>query len=135
MQLVPYLNFNGTCAEAFKFYEKALGGTLETLMTHGESPMADQVPQDWHDKVMHASLTIGSAKLMGSDAPPEYYTPAQGTSVSIHVDTVKEGERIFNALADGGNVTMPFEKTFWAERFGMLVDRFGTPWMVNVGPA
>lgn len=135
MELVPYLTFNGTCAEAFRFYEKVLGGKLEALVTNGESPIADQTPPESRDRVMHAYLTIGDAKLMGSDAPPEHFTPARGTHISIQIDDVKEGQRIFTALSEGGSITMPFEKTFWAERFGMAVDRFGTPWMVSAGSA
>jgi PhnB protein len=133
MQLIPYLTFDGQCAEAFKFYERVLGGKLETLITHEESPMKDQVPPEWGDRIMHAYLTVGDAKLMGSDSPPEFFTKPQGLSVSINLDDVARGERIFKELSAGGTVTMPFEKTFWAERFGMLVDRFGTPWMINAG--
>ena len=131
MQLQPYLNFNGDCAEAFKLYEKVLGGKIEGMMTHGDSPMAEQTPPEWQDRIMHARLVVGDAVLMASDAPPEYYAKPQGTYVSINVKTTSEGERIFNALAEGGSVQMPFEKTFWAAGFGMLVDRFGIPWMVN----
>jgi PhnB protein len=131
MQLQPYLNFNGDCAEAFKLYEKVLGGKIEGMMTHRDSPMAGQTPPEWQDKIMHARLVVGDAVLMASDAPPGYYSKPQGTYVSINVETTSEGERIFNALAEGGAVQMPFEKTFWAAGFGMLVDRFGIPWMVN----
>jgi PhnB protein len=135
-QLSPYLNFNGTCAEAFKFYERVLGGRLEALMTNAESPVANQVPADQRDRVLHARLVVGDTVLMASDAPPEYYSKPQGFFVSIQADDAAAGERIFQALAEGGSVTMPFERTFWAERFGMLVDRFGIPWMVNCeGPA
>ena len=130
MEISPYLNFNGNCAAAFRFYEQCLGGKIVTMQTHGESPMKDQVPADWHDKVIHVRLVVGDNVLMGSDAPPAYYAAPQGLSVSL---TVKEADahRIFTALAEGGKVTMPFEKTFWSAGFGMCVDRFGTPWMVN----
>jgi PhnB protein len=132
MEFTPYLNFNGQCAEAFRFYEQVLGGRIEMMMTNGESPMAEQVPPALRDRVMHARLAVGDQVLFASDAPPEYYQKPQGLYVSIQVDEPAEAERIFRSLAEGGTVMMPFEKTFWAAGgFGMLVDRFGTPWMVN----
>jgi len=131
MQLNPYLNFNGNCAAAFKFYEKCLGGKIAMMMTFAESPMAEQVPAALRDKVMHARMTIGDQVLMGSDAPPDRYDPMKGFSVSLSVDNAADAEKIFNALAANGTVQMPIQKTFWAERFGALVDQFGTPWMIN----
>ena len=131
MQLDPYLLFNGNCAEAFKAYEKILGGKIELMMTHGESPMADQVKPEWRDKIIHARMVAQGQVLMASDAPPEHYEPMQGFSVSLSVGQAAEAERIFKALSDGGQVRMAMQKTFWAERFGMLVDPFGTPWMIN----
>jgi PhnB protein len=131
MQLNPYLNFNGNCAAAFKFYEKCLGGKIAMMMTFAESPMAEQVPAALRDKVMHARMTIGDQVLMGSDAPPDRYEPMKGFSVSLSVDNAADAEKIFNALAANGTVQMPIQKTFWAERFGALVDQFGTPWMIN----
>lgn len=131
MQLVPYLNFDGQCREAFQFYEKVLGGKLEAMTTHGESPIAGEVPSTWRDRVLHARLMVRGQVLMGSDAPPGHYQKPQGLYVSVQVDTPADAERVFHALAEKGTVTMPLEETFWASRFGMLVDRFGTPWMVN----
>ena len=131
MQLATYLLFDGTCGEAFRLYESVLGGKIDFIQTHGESPMKDQTPPDWRDKVMHVSMTVGGQVLMGSDAPPGHFQKPQGYSVSIGLDDPAEAERIFNALAEGGTVNMPLQKTFWAEAFGMLVDRYGTPWMVN----
>jgi PhnB protein len=131
MDFTPYLNFNGTCADAFKFYEQVLGGKIEFMQTHADSPMKDHVPADWQDKVIHVCLNIDGKHLMGSDAPAEQYTPAQGMYINIQVPTTVEGKRVFDALANGGKVTMPFAQTFWSPGFGMLVDRFGTPWMVN----
>lgn len=131
MQLNPYLLFNGNCAEAFKFYEETLGGKIEGLHTFAGSPAAEHAPPEWGDKVMHATLTIGDNKLMGSDAPPGRYERPTGISVSISLNDRAKGERIFNVLAEGGTTTMPFAKTFWAEGFGMCTDRFGIPWMVN----
>ena len=131
MHLNPYLLFNGNCGEAFKFYEETLGGKIEGLFTYAESPAAEHAPPGWGDKVMHATITIGDQKLMGSDAPPGRYEEPKGMSVSIGLNDRDKGERIFNALAAGGTTIMPFAKTFWAEGFGMCTDRFGIPWMVN----
>ena len=131
MQVNPYLNFNGDCAAAFKFYERCLGGKIESIMTHRDSPIAKDVPPAWQDTVLHARLKVGDTVLMASDSPPEYYQKPQGVYVSLQIDTPAEAERIFRELSQGGSVTMPIEKTFWAERFGMLVDRFSIPWMVN----
>ena len=131
MQLNPYLLFNGDCAEAFKFYEQTLGGKIEMSMTYAGSPAAEHVPAEWRDKVLHASLAIGDERLMASDAPPGRYDRPQGMSVSISLNDRAKAEQIFNALAEGGKIGMPFEKTFWASGFGMCVDKFGIPWMVN----
>lgn len=131
MQINAYLSFNGNCEEAFQFYEKLLGGKIEALFLHEGSPAASHVPPEWLKKVMHARLTAGNAILMGSDVPPGQYKQPHGYSISIAVDTVAEAERIFNALAENGAVHMPLGETFWAERFGMLTDRFGIPWMLN----
>jgi PhnB protein len=133
MQLTPYLLFNGNCEEAFKLYAQVLGGKIDTMMLHEGSPAEQQVPPEWRKKVLHAHMTVGDQVLMASDAPPGHYHQPQGFSVSIQVKDVAQGERIFNALAAGGNVMMPFQKTFWSPGFGMLKDRFGIPWQVNCG--
>ena len=131
MQLTPYLIFNGDCAEAFKFYEQTLGGKVQSMSKFAGSPAAEHAPPDWGDKVLHASMVIRDQHLMGSDAPPGHYEKPQGVSVSISLNDPAKGEQIFNALAQGGKTTMPFQKTFWASGFGMCTDRFGIPWMVN----
>lgn len=131
MKIQPYLNFDGQCAEAFRFYEEVLGGKIEGMTTHGDAPIADQVPPEWHKRIMHARLTVGDQVLMASDAPPEHYQKPQGLYVSLQIENPADADRIFHALAEGGTVQMPIDKTFWAQRFGMLVDRFGTPWMIN----
>jgi PhnB protein len=131
MQIHTYLLFDGTCGEAFRLYERVLGGKIDFIQTHGESPMKDQTPPDFLDKVMHVHMTVGDQVLMGSDAPPGHFQQPQGFSVSLGMTDPAEAERVFNGLAEGGTVSMPLQKTFWAERFGMLVDRYGTPWMVN----
>jgi len=131
MQLNPYLVFNGRCEAAFKFYEQVLGGKIEAMIAHEGTPAAEHVPADWRSKIMHARLVVDGMLLMGSDAPPDRYEQMKGFSVSIQVNTAAEAEKIFKALSEKGNVSMPIQKTFWAERFGALVDQFGTPWMVN----
>lgn len=131
MQVVPYLSFNGQCEAAFRFYEQCLGGQLGPMFRYGESPMAEQVPPDWHDKVMHASVMVGERTLMGADMAPGQYEAPKGFTLSIQLKSATDAERIFGELSKDGNVAMPLEKTFWAERFGMVVDRFGTPWTIN----
>lgn len=131
MQLNPYLVFNGNCEEALKFYEQVLAGKIESLIKFAGSPAAEHAPAEWGDKVLHATIKIDGNVLMASDAPPGHYAQPQGISVSIGLNDRDKGERIFNALAEGGTTTMPFEKTFWASGFGMCTDRFGIPWMVN----
>ncbi|HEX7089137.1 MAG TPA: VOC family protein [Longimicrobiales bacterium] len=131
MELITYLSFDGDCAEAFRFYEKVLGGKIEMLMTFGDSPMAGQVGPEWQNRVMHAHLVVDGGAIMGGDAPPGSYARPTSFCVNVQVDSAEEAERIFHAFAEGGQITMPLEKTFWAERFGMLVDRYGVPWMIN----
>jgi PhnB protein len=131
MQVNPYLTFNGQCEEAFSLYEKVLNGKILFKMRNGESPMAEQTPADQRNRIMHASLQVGDKVIMGSDPPPQYYSKPAGFSVSISVNDLKEAERIFKALSEGGVVKMPLQKTFWAAGFGMFIDRFSIPWMVS----
>jgi PhnB protein len=136
MRTNPYLMFDGQCKTAFEFYAKCLGGRIEMMQTHGESPAKDHTPREWHDKIIHARLTAEDVVLMGSDAPPGHQEKPQGMWVSLDVDKPADAQRIFSALADRGQVKMPFGQTFWAAGgFGMVVDRFGTPWMVNCNTA
>ena len=131
MQLNPYMNFNGQCEAAFRFYEQVLGGEITFKMTWGEMPGADQFPSETHKLIMHSTLNVADQILMGADSPPDRYKQPTGMNVSIHLKDKAEGERIFNALAENGNVTMAFQQTFWSPGFGMCVDQFGIPWMVN----
>jgi PhnB protein len=131
MQLNPYLTFNGQCEAAFEFYAKVLGGKIEAMMTYGSSPMAEQTPPGWRNKIMHARLTVGDEMLMASDAPPDRYEAMKGIMVTLGIDDPSEAERVFHVLSENGTVEMPIQETFWARRFGMLVDQFGTPWMIN----
>lgn len=131
MKINTYLSFNGNCAEAFKFYEQALGGKIEGIHKYGDSPMAAQAPPGFGEKIMHVHLKVGDQDIMGADAPPGMFSQPQGFSVSIHVKTVEDAERLFAALSPGADIKMPIQQTFWSPRFGMLIDRFGIPWMVN----
>jgi PhnB protein len=131
MQMSPYLSFNGQCEQAFAFYEQCLGGRCGPMFRYGGSPMADQVPGDWQDKVMHASITVGGQVLMGGDVVPAAYEQPKGFSLSLQMSSTADAERIFEELSQDGNVVLALEKTFWAARFGMVVDRFGIPWLIN----
>lgn len=131
MHVSPYLTFDGQCEAAFRFYAECLGGTIEVMQPHGDSPLAAETPPGWRDRILHARLALGGAVLMGSDTPPGAYARPQGLSVSLQIDDPERAERVFGALAEGGTVAMPIQQTFWAARFGMVTDRFGTPWMVN----
>jgi len=134
MQVTPYLTYTGQCEEAFKFYEQCFNGKIVMMLTHGEAPTADQISPDWHKMIMHARLELDGQALMGSDSPPEYRAEGEemnGFYVSLSIDDPAEAERIYNALAENGKINMPLQQTFWSYRFAMLVDRFGTPWMIN----
>ena len=131
MKLNPHVLFDGRCEEAFNFYRQCLGGEIKAMIRHEGTPAAGNVPAEWRSKIIHACLVIGDQMLLGCDAPPNHYRKPQGFSASIDVKEPAEAERIFNQLAEDGTVQMPIQGTFWAIRFGMLVDRFGIPWMVN----
>jgi PhnB protein len=131
MQLSPYLIFNGQCEAAFKFYEECLGGKIEAMFTYAGTPVEEHVPPEWRHKILHARLIVGDRVLMGCDAPPGRYKEPEGFSVSLEIKDPADAERIFNALAENGSVEMPLQKTFWSACFGMAVDRFGIPWMIN----
>jgi PhnB protein len=130
-QLNSYLHFNGQCEDAFKFYEKCLDGKIDAMIPYEGTPAAEQMSAEWRGKIVHAHMTVGEQVLMGMDAPPERFHKPQGFHVNIGVKDSAQGNRIFQALADHGNVVMPFGPTFWAAGFGMLIDRFGIPWMIN----
>ena len=129
--MTPYLSFNGDCEAAFRFYEECLDGTLGEFFRYAGTPLAAQVPADWQNKVMHSSLAIGDQVLMGGDVAPDAYEKPKGFSLSLQINSIAQAERIFTLLAKDGTVVMPLEKTFWAARFGMIIDRFGIPWLIN----
>lgn len=131
MKMHPYLSFKGDCEAAFTFYEQHLGGQPGPIFRYEGSPMAGQAPAGWSDKVMHGSITVGGQVLMGADVAPDQYEAPKGFSLTLQIERTADAERIFQALASGGKVVMPLEQTFWAARFGMVVDRFGVPWLIN----
>ncbi len=136
MQLSTYLIFDGNCREAFEFYQRCFDAKLEAMATYAEMPDSEgmEIPPEASNLVMHGRLRIGDQLLMASDNSPACTAPYEGikgASIAVGVDSVQEAERLFNALADNGTVQMPLEETFWAHRFGMLVDRFGVAWMIN----
>ncbi len=139
MQVNPYLMFDGQCEAAFKFYHQVLGGELGDMMTFAGSPAEGEVPSEFANKIMHTQLTLGDWAIssdldwaiMGADCTPEYYDAPKGFWVSLQISDPDKAEHIFHALAEGGTIQMPLEKTFWAQRFGMATDKFGIPWMIN----
>ena len=131
MQVNPYIFFNGNCEAALNYYQKVLGAKIEAILPYEGAPADMPTPPEWKKKVMHAKITIDGEVIMASDAFPGHFNPPQGFAVSLQVEEPADAERRFNALADGGTVTMPFAKTFFSKGFGMCVDKFGIPWMVN----
>jgi PhnB protein len=131
MHVNAYLMFKGNCEEAFRTYAQITGGKIEMMLPHRGSPAEAETPPEWQDKILHACLKIGDTTIMASDAPPgRQYNERGGFCMSLGVGNRAEAERVFAALADGGKITMPITPTFFAAAFGMLIDRFGVPWMV-----
>jgi PhnB protein len=135
-QPIAYLSFNGNCEDAMRLYERALDGKLEKLIRNADSPWADQTPPEERQRIMHARLILdGNGVLYAGDCPPAIpYEGIKGVTLALNYDTVEQAQRIFDRLSEGGNVHMPMQPVFWAKSWGMLVDRFGTPWMVNGEP-
>ena len=132
MRVEPHLTFRGDCEEAFRFYERLFGGRL-VLLTYGSSPAASGVPEGWRSKIGHATLALADGNtLLGADVLPEQFERPQGFAVLVALRDATEGQLVFDALADGGSVRMPLQKTFWSPSFGVVVDRFGTPWEITV---
>jgi PhnB protein len=130
MKLDIYLNYGGNCRQAFRFYEQHLGATITSMMTHGQQPNPAGVPDNWKDAVLHARMTVGGTVVMGADIPPERFQPMRSAYLTLTVDRAEEAERIYALLSDGGEIYMKMEQTFFANRFAMLRDRFGTSWML-----
>ncbi len=132
MTINAYLYFDGSCEEAFQLYAKVFGAQPGPAFRFGQSPMAGQFGPNWAQKIMHISMEAGGQTLMGSDAPPPHFQPPQGFAVNITPDSVEAAERIYHELSQGGKIGTALQETFWAKRYAQFVDRFGTPWMINV---
>ena len=130
MQLHTYLNYGGNCEEAFRFYEKHLGGKITMMMRHGEQPDGRAVAADRAHAVLHARMDIGGTELLGADIPPDRFQPMRSAYLSLTLDSDAEADRVFGLLSDGGQIFMPMQETFFASRFAMLRDKFGTSWML-----
>jgi PhnB protein len=130
MKLFTYLNYGGNCRQAFEFYADQLGGRITMLTTHAEQPNPERVPADWKNAVLHARIELGDTVVFGADIPPNRFQPIRSAYLTLMLDSVADAERVYALLTDGGQIFMPIEKTFFAERFAMLRDRFGTSWML-----
>jgi PhnB protein len=133
MKLNPYISlcFGGQCEAAFRFYEQCLNGTIAFMLTWGDSPLAAEAPPGWAAKICHATLKIGDTVITGSDVPPDRYEQPRGFSLVLDMNDSLAAERVFQALAQDGKIEVPLQETFWASRFGHLVDRFGIHWAIN----
>ena len=130
MKLYTYLNYGGNCRQAFEFYAEHLGGKITMLTTHGEVPDPSKVPPEWRNAVLHARIELGGTVVLGADIPPERFQPMRSAYLSLLVDSTDEAERVYSLLTEGGQIFMPMQETFFARRFAMLRDRFGTSWML-----
>jgi len=128
--MVTYLNYGGNCEPAFRFYEQHLGGKIMALVRHADQPNPQNVPAGWEHAVLNARMSIGEMELMGADIPPDRFQPMRSAYLTLLVDSAEEAERIYALLAEGGQVFMPMEQTFFASRFAQLRDKFGTSWMI-----
>ena len=131
MKIFTYLNYGGNCADAFRFYEQHLGGRITMMVTHGQQPNPENVAPEWKNAVLHARISIGGTELLGADIPPDRFQPMRSAYLSLIVDSTPEAERIYALLSGGGQIFMPMEETFFAHRFAMLRDKFGTSWMIR----
>ena len=130
MKLFTYLNYGGNCRQAFEFYQQHLGGRITMMTTHGEQPGAEKVAPEWRNAVLHARIDMGDTTILGADIPPDRFQPIRSAYLSLLTDSVEEAERVYALLSDGGQIFMPMAETFFARRFAMLRDRFGTSWMI-----
>jgi PhnB protein len=131
MNITLHISFPGTCEAAFRFYQRCLGGEMATMLTWGDSPSAEMVPPEWRGKICHATLRLGKATLAGADPPPQAQERPGGFQILLEVEDAARAEQVFAALAENGAIKMPLQKTFWTERFGILVDQFGVQWEVQ----
>jgi PhnB protein len=126
-----HLSFDGRCQEAFEFYKNQLGVSTTLMLSYGDSPLAKDVPQEWRDKIVHATLILDSGEISGTDVQPHQYQKPQGFSILLEVNGLEETQRVFAAFSEGGSIGFPLQKTFWSEAYGHLVDGFGIPWEIN----
>ena len=131
MKLSAHLSFDGTCEQAFRFYQQVLNGNLVTLLSYGQSPLAQSTPAEFHERILHATLTVGSFELLGADVLPEQAERPQGFCITLSLPDLERAKQIFAALSEGGTVRMPLQETFWSPAFGLVTDRFGIPWEIN----
>lgn len=131
MRISPHLCFDGRYREAMHFYQNVLGGAIETMLTYGETPLAQSTDPRWHDRIVHATLLLGGLELTGVDMPPGSYEPPQGFFVTLTIDGEVRGKAVFDALSEGGSIRLPFQETFWSPGFGVLVDKFDIPWEIS----
>jgi PhnB protein len=131
VQASIHLVFGGQCEAAFQFYERVLGGKIVSILAYDNSPMAEQVPPEWREKIVHGTFVVAGMVLAGADILPEQYAKPQGFYVLLSVDDATDAERIFSALAENGEVRMAIQQTFWSSRFGVLIDQFGIPWEIS----
>ena len=134
MQLNTYLNYGGNCEQAFRFYEQHLGGRVTMMMRHGEAPDGSPASAEWKDKVLHARMTLGGTDIMGADVPSDRFQPMRSAYLTLTTDSTEEAERVYALLTEGGEIFMKMDETFFASRFAMFRDRFGTSWML-LGPS
>jgi PhnB protein len=130
MQLHTYLNYGGNCEQAFRFYEQHLGGRVTMLTRHGDAPGPGNTPPEWKDKVLHARMSLGGTELLGADVPADRFQPMRSAYLTLTLDSSEEAERIYALLSEDGQIFMKMEEMFFAHRFAMLRDRFGTSWML-----
>ena len=130
MKLYTYLNYGGNCRQAFEFYQKHLGGKITMMLTHDQQPNAENVPADTRDTILHVRITLGETEVLGADVPPGRFQPMRSAYLSLMVTSIEEAERIYALLSNGGEVFMKMQETFFAFRFAMLRDSFGTSWMI-----
>ena len=131
MKLLTYVNYGGNCRQAFEFYAQHLGGTITMMMKHGSGPDAQRLPPERHDTVLHARMDIGGTTLLGVDVAPDQYQPMRSAYLTLMLDSVEDAERVYSLLTEGGTIFMPMAEMFFAKRFAMLRDRFGTSWMLH----
>ena len=132
MKVQPYLNFEGRCEEALEFYKKAVGAKVDMMMRCKDAPEPSQISPGLENKILHSSFTIGSSMIMATDGYNKNNANFEGISLALSATNEGEAKRLFDALAEGGEVRMPLTKTFFSPAFGMLADKFGVPWMVVV---